>query len=74
MTLPSDAQYEFKLLYRTKYLKSFLPPFPIMETMMSDLNRYDDWLTSDTAAAIVIREPLCRLGLNGAFSCDVRCG
>lgn len=25
VTLPSDAQYEFKLLYRTKYLKSFLP-------------------------------------------------
>lgn len=25
---------------------------------MSDLSRYDDWLTSDTIAAIVIREPL----------------
>jgi CRISPR-associated protein Csb1 len=25
---------------------------------MGDLNKYDDWLTSDTAAAIVIREPL----------------
>ena len=28
VTLPSDAQYEFKLLYRTKYLKSFLPAIP----------------------------------------------
>lgn len=25
---------------------------------MSDLNKYDDWLTSDNVAAIVIREPL----------------
>ena len=25
---------------------------------MSDLNKYDSWLNSDTAAAIVIREPL----------------
>ncbi len=25
---------------------------------MSDLNKYDNWLTSDTTAAIVIREPL----------------
>lgn len=25
---------------------------------MSDLNKYDNWLTSDTVAAIVIREPL----------------
>ncbi len=25
---------------------------------MSDLNKYDNWLTSDTSAAIVIREPL----------------
>lgn len=25
---------------------------------MSDLNKYDNWLTNDTAAAIVIREPL----------------
>lgn len=28
VVLPSDAQYEFKLLYRTKYLKSFLPAIP----------------------------------------------
>lgn len=28
VTLLSDVQYEFKLLYRTKYLKSFLPAIP----------------------------------------------
>jgi CRISPR-associated protein Csb3 len=28
VTLSSDARYEFKLLYRTKYLKSFLPAIP----------------------------------------------
>lgn len=35
---------------------------------MSDLNSYDHWLTSDTAAAIVIREPLVPVeGPDGVF-------
>lgn len=35
---------------------------------MSDLTTYDDWLTSDTAAAIVIREPLVPVeGPDGVF-------
>jgi len=35
---------------------------------MSDLTKYDDWLTSDTAAAIVIREPLVPVeGPDGVF-------
>jgi CRISPR-associated protein Csb3 len=28
IAMPGDARYEFKLLYRTKYLKSFLPAIP----------------------------------------------
>lgn len=35
---------------------------------MSDLNTYDNWLTSDSAAAIVIREPLVPVeGRDGVF-------
>lgn len=35
---------------------------------MADLNKYDDWLTSDTVAAIVIREPLVPVeGRDGVF-------
>jgi CRISPR-associated protein Csb1 len=35
---------------------------------MSDLNKYDNWLTSDTVAAIVIREPLVPVeGADGIF-------
>lgn len=35
---------------------------------MSDLNKYDNWLTSDTTAAIVIREPLVPVeGADGVF-------
>lgn len=35
---------------------------------MSDLNKYDNWLASDTAAAIVIREPLVPVeGRDGVF-------
>jgi len=35
---------------------------------MSDVKQYDSWLTDDTAAAIVVREPLVPVeGADGVF-------
>ncbi|HWG07274.1 MAG TPA: type I-U CRISPR-associated RAMP protein Csb1/Cas7u, partial [Beijerinckiaceae bacterium] len=42
--------------------------FHFKEIVMSDLNKYDNWLNTDTAAAIVIREPLVPVeGPDGVF-------
>jgi CRISPR-associated protein Csb1 len=42
----------------TKITTASFPHNPFKEIEMSDLNKYDEWLNKDTAAAIVIREPL----------------
>src|SRR5579871_440959 len=44
------------------------PQFLSKETTMSELSQYDSWLTGDTVAAIVIREPLIPVeGPDGVF-------